>query len=61
MKQALIKKGKVLVSKVPASEVGPREVLVEVRRSYLSIGTEINDINASSVPIWKKHLGSQRR
>ena len=56
MKQALIKKGKVFLSEVPAPVIGPREVLVEVRRSCLSIGTEINGINASSVPIWKKAL-----
>lgn len=56
MKQVLIQKGRAIVADVPAPKVGAGEVLVRVQTSCLSVGTEMNGVRASAVPLWKKAL-----
>jgi predicted dehydrogenase/threonine dehydrogenase-like Zn-dependent dehydrogenase len=56
MKQVLIHKGSALVADVPAPRVEPGEVLVGVRVSCLSVGTEMSGVRSSAVPLWKKAL-----
>ena len=56
MKQVLIKKGGAIVSEVPAPIVESGEVLVEVKASCLSVGTDMSGLRSSAVPIWKKAL-----
>jgi len=54
MKQVLIKKGLAFTSQVPSSLPGEGEVLVSVRASCLSIGTELSGLRNSGIPLWKK-------
>lgn len=56
MKQLLVRKGSVIVADVPAPCVGARDILVRVRHSCVSIGTEISGIRSSSLPLWKRAL-----
>lgn len=56
MKQLLVRKGVVTVSEVPAPCVGSRNVLVRVRHSCVSVGTEVSGIRTSALPIWKRAL-----
>ncbi len=54
MKQVLIKKGKAIVVEIPAPMIEPNEVLVQVKASCLSVGTEMSGVLSSAIPIWKK-------
>lgn len=56
MKQVLIQQGRAVVRDVPAPIVEPGRVLVRVRRSCISIGTELAGVRASGTPLWKKAL-----
>lgn len=56
MKQVLISKGAAVVEDVPAPAVGPGEVLVQVRSSCLSVGTEMSGLRSSAVPMWRRAL-----
>ena len=56
MKQLLVRKGNVVVSEVPAPTVGARNILVRVRHSCVSIGTEVAGIRMSAMPLWKRAL-----
>jgi predicted dehydrogenase len=56
MKQLLVRKGKVIVGEVPAPGVGPRNILVRVHHSCVSVGTEISGIKMSSLPLWRRAL-----
>jgi predicted dehydrogenase/threonine dehydrogenase-like Zn-dependent dehydrogenase len=56
MKQVLVHKGAAIVADVPAPGADPGEVLVAVRVSCLSVGTEVSGIRHSGVPMWKKVL-----
>jgi predicted dehydrogenase/threonine dehydrogenase-like Zn-dependent dehydrogenase len=56
MKQLLVKKGSVVVSDVPAPMVGSRNILVRVRHSCVSIGTEVAGVKMSALPLWKRAL-----
>ena len=56
MKQVLIKQGKAIVNDVPAPIIGDGEVLVQLRRSCLSVGTEISGVKSSGTPLWQKAL-----
>lgn len=56
MKQILIRQGEVLVEDVPAPQVEPGTVLVQVDHSCISIGTEMSGIRASGLPLWKRAL-----
>ena len=56
MKQLLVRKGKVVVSDVPAPNVGARNILVRLHHSCVSIGTEISGLKNSSMPLWKRAI-----
>lgn len=56
MKQVLIRQGKAVIEEVPAPEVEPGTVLVQVSHSCISIGTEMSAIKMSNLPLWKKAL-----
>jgi len=56
MKQVFIKKGKIVVEKVPAPIVSEDEILVEVYYSCISTGTEIANVEASARPLIRKVL-----
>jgi len=56
MKQVLIRKGSAIVADVPAPHVEPREVLVRVQASCLSVGTEMSGVRSSAVPMWQRAL-----
>ncbi|OPX84850.1 MAG: 4-carboxy-2-hydroxymuconate-6-semialdehyde dehydrogenase [Pelotomaculum sp. PtaB.Bin104] len=54
MKQVLIKQGQAIVEEIPAPQVEPGTILVQVDHSCISIGTEISGIKASGLPLWKR-------
>ena len=54
MKQVLIKQGQVVIEEVPAPNVHSGTVLVRVRSSCISIGTELSGLKASGEPLWRK-------
>lgn len=56
MKQVMISKGAAVVTEVPAPGAGPGEVLVRVRVSCLSVGTELSGLRASAAPLWKRAM-----
>lgn len=61
MKQVIIKKGIPFVEEVPAPNVEDGEVLVRLQASCLSIGTELNSIKGSALPIWKKAISQPEK
>jgi predicted dehydrogenase/threonine dehydrogenase-like Zn-dependent dehydrogenase len=56
MKQVLIKQGKAIVAEVPAPVPEAGEILVQVRRSCISVGTEMSGVRHSALPLWKRAL-----
>ena len=56
MKQVLIRKGAAMVADVPAPRIEAGDVLVRVRASCLSVGTEMSGIRHSATPLWKRAL-----
>jgi predicted dehydrogenase/threonine dehydrogenase-like Zn-dependent dehydrogenase len=56
MKQVLIKQGTVYLEEIPAPQVEPGTVLVQVLHSCISAGTELSGIQNSGQPLWKKAL-----
>ncbi|KFL29418.1 oxidoreductase [Devosia riboflavina] len=56
MKQLLVRSGKVFVQDVPAPTVGPRNVLVRVERSCVSVGTEMAGIKMSALPLYRRAI-----
>lgn len=56
MRQLLIKKGEILIEDVPAPIIDKNSVLVEVRYSLISAGTDKADIYSSSESIIQKTL-----
>lgn len=56
MKQVLVKSGGVVVDEVPAPDVTPRGVLVRVRNSCVSVGTEMSGLRASAEPLYRRAL-----
>lgn len=61
MKQVLVKQGGVRLATVPAPRVEPGTVLVRVRHSCISIGTEMSGIRAAATPLWKRALAQPER
>lgn len=56
MKQVLIRSGNVFLKDVPAPTVGPKNILVRVNRSCISVGTELSGIKMSGLPLYKRAL-----
>src|SRR4030065_689099 len=56
LKRVLIKQGRAVVEEVPAPLVEAGTVLVRVRSSCVSIGTEMSAVKASSAPLWQGRL-----
>jgi predicted dehydrogenase/threonine dehydrogenase-like Zn-dependent dehydrogenase len=56
VKQLLVRSGKVFLKEVPAPVVGPRNVLVRVERSCVSVGTEMAGIKMSGLPLYRRAL-----
>lgn len=56
MKQLLVRQGNVFLQDVPAPSVGPRNILVRVERSCVSVGTEMAGIKMSGLPLYRRAL-----
>lgn len=56
MKQVLAKAGSVFVQEVPAPVVGAKNVLVQVRHSCVSVGTEMAGVKMSGLPLYRRAL-----
>jgi predicted dehydrogenase/threonine dehydrogenase-like Zn-dependent dehydrogenase len=56
MKQVLIRSGSVLVDEVAAPIVSPKRILVSVRYSCISAGTELASVAMSSLPLYRRAL-----
>ena len=56
MKQVLIKQGQVVVEDIPAPQVEPGTLLVRVKFSSISAGTEMSGLKSASQPLWKRAL-----
>ena len=56
MKQVLIRKGEVMVEEIPAPLGSEDSVLVEVKYSLISVGTEISGLAASGGSLLQKAL-----
>jgi predicted dehydrogenase/threonine dehydrogenase-like Zn-dependent dehydrogenase len=56
VKQLLVRSGKVFLKEVPAPVVGPKNVLVRVERSCVSVGTEMAGIKMSGLPLYRRAL-----
>ena len=56
VKQLLVSSGKVFLKEVPAPTVGPKNILVGVERSCVSVGTEMAGIKMSGLPLYRRAL-----
>lgn len=56
MKQVFAKAGSVQVKEVPAPLVGPKDILVQVRHSCISVGTEMAGVKMSGLPLYRRAL-----
>jgi len=56
VKQLLVRSGKVFLKEVPAPVVGPKNLLVQVDRSCVSVGTEMAGIKMSGLPLYRRAL-----
>lgn len=56
MKQLLVRSGKVFLKEVPAPLAGPKNVLVQVDRSCVSVGTEMAGVKMSGLPLYRRAL-----
>lgn len=56
MKQAIIKKGKVLAENIPAPLVSEGAVLIKVVNSCISAGTEMASVSSSGTPVFQRVL-----
>ncbi len=56
MKQVLAKGGSVVVEQVPAPHAGPKNVLVRVAWSCVSVGTEMAGVRLSGMPLYRRAL-----
>ena len=56
MKQVLVKGGGVAVTEVPAPMVGPKDILVRVRYSCVSPGTEMAGVKNSGLSLYRRAL-----
>jgi predicted dehydrogenase/threonine dehydrogenase-like Zn-dependent dehydrogenase len=56
VKQVLLRRGEAVVDTVPAPMVEPGTVLVQVRSSCISVGTEMSGLRNSGLPLWRLAL-----
>lgn len=56
MKQVLIKSGRAILADVPSPLVSPRNVLVQVGHSCISVGTEMAGVRMSGLPLYRRAL-----
>ena len=56
MRQVIIRRGRACVDEVPAPVVAPGTVLVSVKSSCISSGTELGGMQSSGSPLWKRAL-----
>lgn len=56
MKQVLVRGGDVLVQDVPAPVASPKNILVRVRHSCISAGTEMAGVKMSGLPLYRRAL-----
>lgn len=56
MKQVLVRGGSVLVQDVPTPLVSPKSILVRVRHSCISAGTEMAGVRMSGLPLYRRAL-----
>jgi predicted dehydrogenase/threonine dehydrogenase-like Zn-dependent dehydrogenase len=56
MKQVVILGGEARVLDVPAPQAGARSLLVRVRHSCISVGTEIAGVQSASTPLYRRAL-----
>lgn len=56
MRQVLVKGGGVVVDDVPTPGVSPRGILVRVRSSCVSVGTEMAGVRSSGEPLYRRAL-----
>lgn len=56
MKQVILRQGAAVVDEVPAPYAESGTVLVAVRHSCISIGTELSGLTSSGLPLWKRAL-----
>jgi len=61
MKQVLIKPGKAVLEEVPAPQVESGTILVCVKYSCISIGTEMSGLKSSGTPLWKRALKEPKK
>lgn len=59
--QVLIQHGKAVVVEVPTPQVEPGTVLVAVKHSCISVGTEMSGVAASGTPLWKRALAQPEK
>lgn len=56
MKQVLIQGGGAIISDVPAPQVSPKNILVRVDYSCISVGTEMAGVRMSGLPLYQRAL-----
>lgn len=56
MKQVLVRGGSVLVQEVPAPQADPVNILVRVKHSCISPGTEMAGVKMSGLPLYRRAL-----
>lgn len=61
MKQVLISKGSAIVEEVPVPAIESGEVLVRVKSSCLSVGTEMSGLRSSGVPLWRRAINQPEK
>lgn len=61
MKQVLIKRGQAVAAEVPCPQASDDSILVQVKCSCISIGTEMAGVRNSGVPLWKKALNQPEK
>lgn len=56
MKQVLIQGGGAIIAEVPAPQVSPKNILVRVDYSCISVGTEMAGVRMSGLPLYQRAL-----
>lgn len=56
MKQVILREGAAIIEEVPAPQVEAGMILVQVKNSCISIGTELSGLAMSGEPLWRRAL-----